>query len=83
MKSAFALLLEEARDRLRRRWRRDVALHFDWDGSAREDSWTAWYDVADEYEVFRGCAGEQALRRLVEALRANAAYTLDPKDPRG
>lgn len=81
--SPFAALLVEARDRLRRRCRRTVALHFDWDGTDAPDSWKAWADdptlLAPDLTpdgrgprapaVFTGCAGEQALRNMVDAIR--------------
>lgn len=77
--SPFAALLLEARDRLRKRHRRTVALHFDWDGDDGPTSWKAWCDdptlLAPEadraacYNVFTGSAGEQALRNLVDAIR--------------
>lgn len=72
-KSAFAELLTEARDVLRARQRRAVALHFDWDGTDGPESWRAWHDPApgEKLVTYSGMAGEQALRMLVEALRAS------------
>lgn len=69
--SPFAQLLAEAQDILRTRQRRTVGLHFDWDGDSGPESWKAWHDAApgEAVKVYSGMAGEQALRRLVEALR--------------
>lgn len=63
--SAFAQLLIEARDTLRRRYRKAVGLHFDWDGTDGTRSWSAWWD---DGPVFFGSSGEESLRRLVEGL---------------
>ena len=72
--SAFADLLVEARDRLRVRYRTTVALHFDWDGDGGPEAWKAWYGAtsasgARSY-VVAGSTGEEALRRLVDRIRA-------------
>lgn len=63
-KSAFAMLLDEARDFVRQRYRREVDLHFDWDGV----EWCCW--ESGTRRVYRGVSGEEALRRLVEAQQA-------------
>lgn len=68
MASAFADLLVEARDSMRKVGRKSIALHFDWDGGSAPDSWKCWAD--DVPGVYVGMAGEESLRRLVEELRA-------------
>lgn len=74
-KSAFAELLEEARDRLRQRHRQAVPLAFDWDATSGPESWSAWANIyvpgTDSRRCYFGSTGEEALRRLVEALRAS------------
>lgn len=62
-KSAFAMLLDEARDIVRRRYRKEIDLHFDWNGV----EWCCW--ESGPVRVYRGSAGEEALRRYVEAER--------------
>lgn len=64
--SAFAALLIEARDTLMRLQRRQVGVHFDWTGGDDAQSWRCWYD---DGPIAFGSAGEEALRRMVEALR--------------
>ncbi len=66
--SVFTELLLEARDRLRVQHRRDVGFSFDWDSTDGPESWCAWANVG-RATVYRGASGEEALRRLVEALR--------------
>lgn len=78
--SPFAQLLTEAQSILRARHRRDVGLHFDWDGHNGDDAWKCWADdptllnpatgPSGPYAIFTGVSGEQALRRLVDALKA-------------
>jgi hypothetical protein len=45
-------------------------LHFTWDGTDRADSWCAWHDALGG-AIYKGNSGEQALRRLVEALHGD------------
>lgn len=70
MASAFAELLIEARDRLRAKYRKPVTLSFDWDGTDTPDAWKAWHNGDPKPVCAVGIAGEQALRNLVERLRA-------------
>lgn len=70
--SPFAQLLTEAQSILRTRHRRTVGLHFDWDGDDGPTSWKAWHDGEPIPVIHTGQAGEQALRRLVDALKGAA-----------
>lgn len=81
--SAFADLLNEARDLVRTKTRAEIRLHFDWDGTDGPQAWSCWADgfyglgehgtlqqaAPTSGAVFRGSAGEESLRRLVEAMR--------------
>jgi hypothetical protein len=69
-RSAFAQLLEEGQTLLHQRNRRAVMLHFTWDGTDRAYSWCAWHDALGG-AIYKGNSGEQALRRLVEALHGD------------
>lgn len=82
MKSAFAMLLEEAQAILHREARGYVPIHWVWDGTERDGSWQVWHDgpklaamslnrAVSQRQVWTGSAGEQAVRRMVEALRAD------------
>lgn len=71
MKSAFGLLLDEGEAILRQKARRAVSFHFDWDGTEGPCAWQCWTGMKflDKPSTYMGASGEEALRRLVEALR--------------
>lgn len=69
--SVFAELLNETRDRLKAKHRSWVPLHFDWDPGDGLFQWSCWFldPTTLAPAMYYGESGEQALRRLVEALR--------------